>query len=86
MRYWRRIWHKVCFCYSQENVQRPLNYGEEMDLMDTKKQDRQQQPPTSAEDMTQAMIKHVVGIAELSDASAIFVYVDALEEKALPLP
>ena len=56
-----------------------------MDLMDTKKQGRQQQP-TSAKDITQAMIKHVVGIAELSDASAIFVYVDALEEKALPLP
>jgi DNA integrity scanning protein DisA with diadenylate cyclase activity len=44
------------------------------------------QQPASAKDITRALIKHVVGIAELSDASAIFVYVDALEEEALPLP
>jgi len=57
-----------------------------MDLKDTTKRDGQPHQPTSAEDITQAMIEHVVGIAELSDASAIFVYVDALQEKALPLP
>ena len=57
-----------------------------MDLKDTTKQDGQSHQSTSAEDITEAMIEHVVGIAELSDASAIFVYVDALQEKALPLP
>jgi DNA integrity scanning protein DisA with diadenylate cyclase activity len=32
------------------------------------------------------LLKHVAGIAELSNASAIFVYVDALDENPLPLP
>jgi diadenylate cyclase len=42
------------------------------------------QQPASARAITQALLKHVVDIAEQSDAAAIFVYVDALEEKALP--
>jgi len=47
---------------------------------------RRKQQQASADAITQALLKHVVGIAELSNASAIFVYVDALEEKTLPLP
>ena len=48
--------------------------------------ERRKQQPGTARAITQALLKHVVGIAELSNASAIFVYVDALEEKTLPLP
>lgn len=60
-------------------------------MVETKKTNRpqnnnRQRRSPSARTITQALIKHVVGIAELSDASAIFVYVDALEAKGLPLP
>jgi len=48
--------------------------------------DENQQPSEASSAITQALLKHVVGIAELSNASAIFVYVDALEDKTLPLP
>jgi diadenylate cyclase len=47
---------------------------------------RKKQQTATARAITQALLKHVVGIAELSNASAIFVYVDALEDKILPLP
>jgi len=45
-----------------------------------------EQHPGTTRAITNALLKHVMGIAEISNASAIFVYVDALEEKALPLP
>lgn len=41
----------------------------------------------SAQAIRQSLLQHVAGIAELSKAEAIFVYVEALdEEKTLPLP
>lgn len=36
--------------------------------------------------ITEAVLRHVAGIAELSGATAIFVYVEALEGRPLPLP
>jgi DNA integrity scanning protein DisA with diadenylate cyclase activity len=45
-----------------------------------------QQQPGTTRAITNALLKHVMGIAEISNASAIFVYVDALEDKTLPLP
>ena len=45
-----------------------------------------QQQPATTRAITKALLKHVMGIAEISNASAIFVYVDALEDKTLPLP
>ncbi|KPK39445.1 MAG: hypothetical protein AMJ65_11515, partial [Phycisphaerae bacterium SG8_4] len=62
MRYGHRIWHKVCFHNPWENVQKPLMlWQRKMDLKDTTKRDGQPHQPTSAEDITQAMIQHVVG-------------------------
>jgi DNA integrity scanning protein DisA with diadenylate cyclase activity len=55
-------------------------------MTETSNNDQQQRRLESAKDITEALMTHVVGIAEQSDASAIFVYVDALEHKALPLP
>jgi diadenylate cyclase len=45
-----------------------------------------QQQPATTRAITKALLKHVMGIAEISNASAIFVYVDALEDKTLQLP
>jgi len=45
-----------------------------------------QQQPATTRAITKALLKHVMGIAEISNASAIFVYADALEDKTLQLP
>ena len=47
---------------------------------------KRKRQPATAKAITRALVKHVASIAELSKASAVFVYVDALEEKTLPLP
>ena len=51
-----------------------------------KRQKEQEAMPVYNGIVTQALLKHVAGIAKLSNATAIFVYVDALEEKPLPHP
>ena len=58
----------------------------EIENTDISSYNKSQQPPAPATAVTQALLKHVVSIAELSDASAVFVYADVLEKKALPLP
>lgn len=49
-------------------------------------QDTPNQQSASALAVTQALLQHVASIAEMSNAAAVFVYVDALGENTLPLP
>lgn len=59
----------------------------ELDENQKQSNDRQSESdegPTEA--ITEAVLHHVAGIAELARAAAIFVYVHALEGKTLPLP
>jgi DNA integrity scanning protein DisA with diadenylate cyclase activity len=57
----------------------------ETENTDVSSRNKSQQPPAPATAVTHALLKHVVSIAELSDASAVFIYADVLEKKALPL-
>jgi hypothetical protein len=58
----------------------------ETGITDTSGQDTPNQQSASALAVTQALLRHVASIAEMSNAAAVFVYVDALGENTLPLP